>query len=428
MSELVGQAGLTGIVLIDIGIGVIFAILTFSLIASALQEAIAGVLNYRGEHLRKGIVRLVADEDFGHDLLEHPAIRGLKGPKNRVQKILQWAFIWGKGAREKDRLPSSIPKGTFARALVETLVERKKELEARMHGAAATADTALQTAEQIIDGLAMEHRLRDRLKQIVAQVDFSALAADATATIDGAIDETKRKTSEAIYALIADVEQQLARWFDEAMDRVTGWYVRRAKTMLFAIGFVMAAGLGFDLIGYGKQLARDDALRSAIVAEAEAAVASGSVGLFAIDAPKVNQLLLSARAKQAASTLLTPEEEHALAAFEEFNTDGNQTIDEADIAAADEKLRLAVGLVREQAERAIGTVQSKFGDKSITLNRSLWDENNTVLDIGQLLLSWLLLGVGCTLGGQFWFDLLKTFLNVRAGATGLTTDRERPQN
>ena len=33
-------------------------------------------------------------------------------------------------------------------------------------------------------------------------------------------------------------------WFDATMDRVTGWYVRRAKWVLFLMGFLMAAALG----------------------------------------------------------------------------------------------------------------------------------------------------------------------------------------
>lgn len=40
----------------------------------------------------------------------------------------------------------------------------------------------------------------------------------------------------------------------------------------------------------------------------------------------------------------------------------------------------------------------------------------------QSVISWLAIGLGCTLGGQFWFDLLKSVLNVKAAASGLNSD------
>ena len=445
MSELIGNAGLTGIVLIDIGIGIIFAILTFSLIASALQEAFAGVLNYRGEHLRKGILRLIDGthkpqnkgdslKTLGRAVLDHAAIRGLKGPKNWVQWFLYNFLILGDGAKDEDRMPSSIPRNTFAKALVESLVDHKKVLEAAVAEGGARLDEKRDTIEKVIDGLAISNRLKARLKAIV-DVDFSELAEDVTDAIDETLDAAqqaalaaRRKAVAAVNAEIAALEDELAQWFDDTMDRVTGWYVRRAKTMLFAIGFVMASAIGFDIIGYGQQLARDEALRSSIVAEASVAVATGKVGSFEINTGNLNDRAQAARDKKNAGLELTEEDQRALdavAAFSAKNDPDPDNISPEEAEAAKKTLSAAVDVVNSTAADAINTINQTFAERGVTLSTPIWTLWGDWIAVIQLLLSAGIIGLGCTLGGQFWFDLLKTFLKVRAGASGLTTDREK---
>lgn len=420
MPEFIIDAGLTGIVVIDITIGVIFAILTFSLIASALQEAIAGVLNYRGEHLRKGIMRLVREDNLGRELLKHPSIAALKGPKNLVQKVLQILFIWGDGARDKDRMPSSIPKGTFARSLVETLVERRMAIRKKLGSATTAVDQAMEEIGREIDNLAMDKRLKQRLKEVVNRVDFDQFDDQLAAMIDGTMDKARLEAVNTLNQALDALEQDLARWFDTSMDRVTGWYVRRAKTMLFAIGFVMAAALGFDIVGYGRQLATDEAFRNAIVSRAEAAAASGEVGTFRVDGGKLADIATSADDGSPPSEA----QRNAATALEMFDQDGDTRISEAEAAEADRMLRAALAVVNERATEAIATVRTELGHETVALNSSFWAAD--WMGRGQMLLSWLIIGLGCTLGGQFWFDILKGILNVRAGASGLVTDQEKP--
>jgi hypothetical protein len=421
MVEIIGDVGLTGIVLIDIGIGVIFAILTFSLIASALQEAIAGVLNFRGEHLRRGILRLMREKQLGDKLLTHPLIEGLKGPKNMVQKIAQVLFMWGDTARDKDRMPSSIPKDAFARALVETLVERRNELMATIDDATTRAQRAADLVGLEIDGLALDNRLKGRLKAVVTKLDFDKIESHAEAMIDGALDEAGariQQIEENLEIMVEQVEAELANWFDSAMDRVTGWYVRRAKTMLFVIGALAASAMNFDIIGYGIQLARDDAMRSAVVERAQAAVATGQVGEFRIDGPKIETLAATAEGQESP----TEEQKAAQQTMTLFDLNGNGKLDPNEIDAADKMLTSAWDVVRDSALDAAVTVRSELGGTG-ALGASFLDAE-PIIQL-RMVLSWILIGLGCTLGGQFWFDLLKTFLKVRAGASGLNSDIEK---
>ena len=372
MTGIVENVGLTGVILIDIGIGIIFAILTFSLIASALQEAIAGVLNYRGEHLRTGIKRLLKDPDLSDRLLGHPLIEGLKGPKNLIQRIAEIVLVW-RGSPEKDRMPSSIPKATFARALVESLVLRRDDLVEKVDDVADGFSRALSHIDEEIDKLALDHRLKARVKDIVATMDLTA------AKLEAEVEQT-----------IAQVEAELADWFDTAMDRVTGWYVRRAKTVLFLIGFAMAAVTNFDIIGYGAELARNDALRNAIVNQAELTSRSGQVGTFRLIA--------------------------------EADTSGDGQLDARELA----NLNDAARRVATTAADGLDTLKASFSQAG-SIGWVAFDAapSHTGSELLRMFVSWLIIGLGCTLGGQFWFDLLKTFLKVRAGASGLNSDLER---
>jgi hypothetical protein len=53
------------------------------------------------------------------------------------------------------------------------------------------------------------------------------------------------------------------------MERVSGWYKRRAQIILLVIGIVLAAALNADTLRVTDNLWRDEGLRQALVAEVE---------------------------------------------------------------------------------------------------------------------------------------------------------------
>ena len=308
---------MTGSILTDLAIGVLFSLLVYSLIASALCEALAGWLNWRGRLLRAGIEGLL-QAPLAERVFQHGLLRGLQGPGGGSDSIT--------GER---RFPSNIPAATFARAVIETLVRELADLKARP----ASAKTPLAAMKTTIDGLAVDDGLKRRL---------TAHVTDPTETADA-------------------LERDLATHFSNAMDRVTGWYVRRTKFALFLLGTAMAGMTNFNLFVYARALSDNEALRARVVAQAE------------------------------------------LAAEMDLPNDGS--------AAS------AVAL------NALDGSAMPFG----------WDCSGAsglgacVVDQVSLaaLLSWIVIGLGCTLGGQFWFDLLKNTLKVRAAAAGVRTDAER---
>lgn len=367
--NVIESVGMTGVLLIDIGIGVIFAFLTFSLIASAVQEALAGMLNWRGKHLEKAIRHILADPGEGKTslpeqglddrLLSHPLINGLKGPRSMITSIFR--------GQEYDRMPSAIPKATFARAFLESLVLRRAALTEHVADARDAFGAAVEHVEFEIDRLTIDHQLKARLKKIVETV--------------GSVDDL---AEDVVARKLVQAQAEVELWFDNAMDRVTGWYIRRVKVVLFAIGLLMAGAVNFDMIGYAQELSRNEDLRNRIVAQAEIASESGQLGAY--------RIIQNA-------------------------DDGDGQLSPAELTEVRAQLRK----LEQQVTTGLDTLQNQFADPGAPIGWSGIEKIGPA-DIARMMLSWVLIGLGCTMGGQFWFDLLKRALKVRAGASGLNSD------
>ena len=63
----------------------------------------------------------------------------------------------------------------------------------------------------------------------------------------------------------ANIEQ----WFNDAMERVSGWYKRKAQLILFGLALVVSFGLNADTIMTGNRLIRDTTLRASVIAAAQ---------------------------------------------------------------------------------------------------------------------------------------------------------------
>jgi hypothetical protein len=523
---------MTDFALLDVAIGVIFAILTFSLIASALQEALASALNWRGRMLRRGLFRLLEGAtDHGPKLvsatwltpkrveqarmsvrfLENPTIRALYGPHSALDKLLGRITLARPGAgstastvkaglERLGRMPSSIPKDTFARALIDTLLADAKVAYRKLDIAdgvtpneakaavvqtrrllatwARDADRVVEQVQGTVARLPMDDQMKARLLRTLREVSLSRALQDKLDALDGAPAEVRGEIEARIaraQAMIDETVLAIGAWFDATMDRVTGWYVRRAKWMLFLLGFAMAAGVNFDVIGYGDRLLNDEELRRRMAVQAEAAMAAERVGEFAVqpggsrqlatlevlrllgrldppvgvDEPRVDpqdiarvQAQIEPRELRTALGLnpdaavpASAAELEAAAAVMARQLDTLLVIDrdgDGQISAAEQDAAIDRFVERMQAatRQSLAVLHSQFAAQGVEFGWSCpdgelsracaWQQYSA-----QSLLSWLMIGLGCTLGGQFWFDLLRQAVKVRTAASGLNSDLKR---
>jgi hypothetical protein len=220
------------IVLLDVAVGMMVIALVFSIIVSGVNEWVAQAFARRGQFLRLGLQRLVADPAIYARILHHPLIGSLYRDQPAAGKP-----------------PSYIPSANFARALADVLLTR----------ASATADSTVGSGGP------------PSVAELRAAIASPALAGSPVGiALRPMLDEAGDDVQAAL--------KSMAAWYESAMDRVGGWYKVRTQKVLFVIGLVVAALFNVDAIEAVTTLARSAEARAAAVAVAQAAGASGQIG------------------------------------------------------------------------------------------------------------------------------------------------------
>jgi hypothetical protein len=200
-----------GSALFEVIIVIVFLYLLLSSICSAINEWISGLLSLRAKNLKVGIRRLLneaGDEGFVKKIYEHPLISGLT---------------------KEGKLPSYIPARTFTLALLDIVVPVSPD-----------------DKSDVLKVLAKVDELQDgQLKKALLCI------------ID--------KTEGNIDALRKSVED----WFDDAMERVSGWYKRKMQFVILVLALAVTVGLNADTFMVANTVLQNETLRSAIVSSAE---------------------------------------------------------------------------------------------------------------------------------------------------------------
>jgi hypothetical protein len=231
--------------LLDVALGLTFIFLALSLVCSLFQELIATALSWRAEFLERGIRRMLCDpaEPSAHGSRPRQGWRALgtmlfnrddELDRALSDRLLESPFIREKLGRNlvsaRRAVPSYLSSRTFALALFDTLTRNQQGADM-----IAKIENALQDEE------AIPHRGVRR--QLRLMLDDAA----------------------------SDLEKFRGRveaWYDDTMERVSGWYRRRTQLVLFLIGLVVAAGANADTFDVADRLLTDTPVRAALVQQA----------------------------------------------------------------------------------------------------------------------------------------------------------------
>ncbi|CAI7974767.1 MULTISPECIES: hypothetical protein [unclassified Parafrankia] len=394
-----------------IGLALLFAV--FSLAVSRINEAVLALFRYRGRQLEAELRRLLGarpagapdgDPEDGPDGGNPPDVAAelLDGPLRTTRATgrnatppamadhppVSGALAAVRRARSL-RLPSYVPSTAFAQALLdrvdpparamlsqlrpETLPDHvTDEARAAYRRAYDEARHALdeRTAQALYAAMPADHPAG----RVMAAALVAATGSGAVGTIEDGL--ASLPPSPAKDALIAATVQaagdrekivtELARWYDDAMDRLSGWYRRRIAIFLLCYAILLAVPFNLDAIGLARAFWQDGTVRQAAVAAAQVEVTSG--GAAAPDQPEPDQPTAGEAAEQAV-----------------------QAVRDAS------GLAVPIGWVHNSEER---------------------DDPREVPDsVGGWLLKIAGLAIGCfalTAGAPFWFDLLGRLVNMRA--------------
>jgi hypothetical protein len=193
-----------GSAILDLAIGLVFTFLAVSLAASAITEMVASATKWRAVTLRKGIQDLLNDPNLvglGQQIYEHALINP------RANGTVVSAKSWSK-------LPTYIDPQSFGCALTEVIGIAD----------AAMTPTAIRTE--------------------IAKVTDPQLRK----LLEGMVDRTAGN--------VAKISDEIAHWFDAAMDRVSGVYKRGAQVFSFIVALVLAAVLNVSAVHVTERLWR----------------------------------------------------------------------------------------------------------------------------------------------------------------------------
>jgi hypothetical protein len=216
--------------ILEVAIGLVFVYLFASLACSGIMELIAKLFKLRSKHLKEEIAKLLKNEDLVKALYQNPLV-----------KEISRGFILKKGQNGKTgpkklkKEPDNIPTNNFVTALIDTLLNIEK-------GSKEFAD--------------FEESIKKIDNAQVREVLFKALNGARTQA---------GKWERWLEAKRESVEQ----WFDHSMDKLSLWYKKESRKIIFVIGIFVTLVLNLDSVMIVKSLYRDEPLRSGVVAAAE---------------------------------------------------------------------------------------------------------------------------------------------------------------
>jgi hypothetical protein len=313
-----------GLPILEVAIGLSFVYLLLALICSTLNETIAGITGRRADVLEEGINSLLGDDpDLKKKLYDHPLIASL--------------------AQQKDAKPSYLSASKFALALMDIVTGDKNPAN---------------------DGAALRQGIQTLLKPSL-RTSLLAVLADSN---------VKLPTD----------QQKIEAWYDEAMDRVSGWYKRHTHMWIWMLAVVITLGLDADSVHIFKALWTNQAVRTAVVESAK----RRSQG----ERPEALMPLV-VRNK--------PNDPRAGAPVAPHN---NDVMTEAERA---EMSDLLVGWKDDIKEW--GTMNGGQLFRSFLLH----------------IVGWLFTVAAVSLGAPFWFDTLNRFMNIRSAGRAPDEPRDK---
>jgi len=299
--------------LLDVAIGLIFVYLIFSLVVTVINEIIATYLGLRAKDLEQAIGRMLSTGAFSKEFYEHPLIRSL--------------------AKDNKSRPSYIEPATFSRVVTDILQPR---------GRVASLSTSIRAfAAGVPDINATSQPLPPDIRLLLG------LAGDAQDNVE-------------------EFRKKLEDWFNETMNRVTGWYQRKIKIITLFIGLVITIIFNVDSVKIYKTLSTNNKVRGEVI----------------------------------------------VAATKYFDTYG---------VSGDE------GSVTRQKLDELLCDQI---DPTVNILGIGWPHNKPYIPASEILSAvagWLLTTLALSLGAPFWFDMLSRIMKLRGTGTQVPTNTSEPR-
>lgn len=363
--------------IVDAAVGLFLVFFLFSLLCSVINEWIVGHLwGLRAKVLENVIKRMLGDVQIPSGSEKWSPVEGFF-----AQPLI-------KSLTQKDETkPSYISSAMFVDALLALVQKKSPAPDPNAVGA------PLPNPGGIDSSLA---ELKRALKTFEG--------TDLERILQSYINDSKN---------LPELKQKLETWFDECMDRATGWYKKHITWCMAGIALVVAIGFNVDTFILVKELMGNSKLRATLVASAEEAVkqpvatnnpTAGSNTVAAIE-KKITDLQLPIGWLTFTNSLSSA-----------ITTNVVPTIPDAKIAALTNTSKVCCWL----GEAIITNISCSYFTNGTTNLAIVVKEvsHKTHFRPGQTyamrFCGWLVTAAALSFGAPFWFDLLGKIVNLRA--------------
>jgi len=316
------MAGMFGSTVLDVAIGLIFVYLLLAIICTSANELLSAVSKSRGNLLREGIRQLLGNQ---------PTSAAKNNPLALFDDFYKHALITSMS--RGNRHPAYLPARTFSTVIVDILT-------------------------------------RDR----IGHINVDDIETGLRALPDGEVKQSVLALVHSTAKEVGEVQLSIEGWFEDAMDRVSGWYKRRTQiwTVLVAASITLLSNA--DTVQIARRLWQDPVLRAAVVEDAK------------------NR----AQKPRSSGTVENPNPDDP--------TNSQVTSNEGNPISPEEQALLG---------QVLGW-QNAMQDNS----KRAWLER---------ILGWSLTILAICLGAPFWFDLLNKFGNIRSAGKSPDEKPKKPE-
>jgi hypothetical protein len=280
---------LTGLPALDLALGLAFIFFLLSTLAATIQEFIAAILGLRARTLEQGLRSLLEDPERGwayvDKFYDHPLITTLyRTPPPAAVKQAK-----AQVSARAQQLKLGAQRSTTEQPPQPAAPEEQRpddDAQARQEVAAQRGKNALtQSRGWFKQALAFFKRtggpsyISPRSFALVVLDNFAPGEGQKTVFDEGVhvLGELPEGLGNRLKPLISSAQRDVERlrtnlesWYDDTMARVSGWYKRKTQIILIVIGVLLVPAINANAIAMGERIWKDDTVRAAVVAQAQA--------------------------------------------------------------------------------------------------------------------------------------------------------------
>jgi len=410
-------------VVLNVAIGLVFIYLLYSLLATTIKEFIATLFSYRSRMLERGIEQMLDGKNYSYYWWD------------KLVNVLLWLWykitrktttVVNKAAVATDSSSNSyFRKGVMDPVPTKTAVNApylkraKLNKKAKLFAAHITEhalyrrsaeNSILSKKPAYLSASMFADILIDVLKpakgQAVTLNDLSQ-ALDTLPAINDDLKDILRIYMEQANGDLQKFRLLVEQWYDETMDRVSGWYKKQANKVLFIIGLVLAFIFNISTISIVNTLSGDETIQKAIVQNASDYVKTHVI-------PDSTQ-------KGPDSAAIANDSTFAIARGQ---LDSIKALYNGTIATNNNLLGLGwgdYGYAKDSAQWMQDSINKAAVKETLPAKKpqrpKFWGKIGYVLATSfgswKILLGFLITALAISLGAPFWFDLLNKFVNLR---------------